>query len=38
LDHQQARPFKILKKVGNRYRLELPESMKIHPVILPDKL
>jgi hypothetical protein len=31
---QRCGPFKVVKKVGNlAYRLELPEDMKIHPVI-----
>ena len=34
LSNQRIGPFKVLKKVGNlAYRLELPELMRIHPVI-----
>jgi hypothetical protein len=33
LDHKQLGPFKIIGKIGSHaYRLDLPDSMKIHPV------
>ena len=33
LDHKQLGPFKVLSPIGRRsYRLELPKSMRIHPV------
>ena len=38
LDSQMAGPCKVLEQVGNAYRLELPESMRIHPIFSPDKL
>lgn len=38
LDSQMAGPFRILERVGHSYRLELPKSMKIHPIFSPDKL
>ena len=34
LSNQRVGPFKVLKKVGNlAYKLELPDLMRIHPVI-----
>lgn len=33
-----AGKFRILEKIGNSYRLDLPASMRIHPIFSPDKL
>ena len=38
LDNKNSGPFKIIEKKGNSFRLDLPASMKIHPVISPEKL
>ena len=39
LSQQRAGPFKVLEKVGNLvYQLELPPTMRIHPVILVAQL
>ena len=38
LDQQMAGPFTVLEQVGNAFRIDLPDSIKIHPVISTDKL
>ena len=38
LDNNSSGPFKIIAKKGNSFTLQLPASMKIHPVMSPDKL
>src|SRR6266571_448209 len=38
LDYQIVRPYKVLKKIGNLYKIKLPDSIKIHLVFSPDKL
>src|SRR6266536_433075 len=38
LDNNNSGPFKIVVKVGNSFWLKLLASMKINPVMSPDKL
>ena len=38
LDFPNDGPFKILKKIGHSYLLDLPARMKIHPVLHADRL
>ena len=37
LEHQRAGPFRIVEQVGHSFRLDLPPTMNIYPVISPDK-
>jgi len=30
--------YKILEKVGHSYRLDLLETIQVHPIFLPNKL
>src|SRR6266536_431634 len=38
LDNKNSGPFEIIAKEGHSFRLKLPASMKINPVMSPDKL
>jgi hypothetical protein len=38
LDNQMASLYKVLEKVGNAYRVQLPDSIKVHPVFAPNRL
>ena len=38
LDQQMAGPYVVLEQVGNAFRIDLPPSIRIHPVISTDKL
>ena len=38
LDYQMAELYKILKKIGNLYKVKLPDLVKVYPVFLLDKL
>jgi len=33
-----AGPYKVLKKIGNLYKVKLPDLIKVYPVFSPDKL
>ena len=38
LSSQQAGPFQITEQIGNVFCLDLPTSMRIHPIFSPNKL
>ncbi|ODM19310.1 hypothetical protein SI65_05927 [Aspergillus cristatus] len=38
LDYQWAGPFQVLAREGNAFHIELPASIKVHPVINPEYL
>ena len=38
LDYKIVGPYKILNKVGNLYKVKLPDLIKVYLIFLPDKL
>ena len=30
--------YRVLKKIGNLYKVELPDLIKVYPIFSPDKL
>jgi hypothetical protein len=38
LDYQLAGLYKILEKVGHAYKVDLPETIRVHLIFSPDKL
>jgi hypothetical protein len=36
--NQRDGPYEILEKVGNSYRIKFPQSIKVHPIIPPNRL
>src|SRR6266567_7242155 len=38
LDYKMAGLYKIINKVGNLYKVKLPDSIKVYPIFSPDKL
>jgi len=38
LNYQMAGPYKVLKKIGNLYKVKLPDSIKVYLIFLLDKL
>jgi len=31
-------PYKVLKKIGNLYKIKLPDLIRVYPIFLLDKL
>jgi len=38
LDYKMAGPYKILNKVGNSYKVKLPDLIKVYSIFLLNKL
>ena len=38
LSHLASGPYKIIEKVGNSYKIDLPEAIRVHPIFHPSKL
>ena len=38
LDYQIAGPYEVFKKINNLYKIKLLDSIKVHPIFLPNKL
>ncbi|KAJ5099347.1 Retrovirus polyprotein [Penicillium argentinense] len=38
LANQASGPYRIVEKIGHSYRLDLPDSIRVHPIFAPEKL
>jgi hypothetical protein len=38
LAHVMAGPYEVLEQVGHSYRIKFPASIRVHPIIPPDRL